>query len=327
MKSQCEERVEEFSLSIGDRFRIETYVVDSSYLNVFAISDFKRRCVVGVSEGLLIKLNRSQLEAVIAHEVSHLVQGDSLLSSVSSSISLSGYYILDLLDALLKTCISRAKEYRADATAVRMTRNPLALAEALYIISKGWHGDHLPSEALSPIFIVNPRHSKLDEKEGLFANLFATHPPINKRINILLDMAHADLKILESSAKERVSVTEVIPISFPTVQKFWYVSNEGKWDGPFNLVQLSQLTWLTPNTWVKGDGDDKIKPAYIDKELSDIFRGNIPISPDNFSCPLCRQGLESVYYEGVLFFAHLFDLWSKNVSGRVYRNFTALAGD
>lgn len=312
--------IEEIKVATGGRFPITPCVINSHYLNAFAIADFKGNCVIGVTEGLLIKLTRRQLEAVVAHEASHLLWGDCLLTTVTTSIV--GVYsalfrtisrrfrnlltvivisVLHFMSLLLNSWISREKEYRADATAVRLTREPLGLAESLYLISRGWRGQYLAGEELAPIFIANPRPARWDEKEGLTADLFATHPPIEKRINVLLGLAHSNFPLLEKSVQGRSPQKEAVTISLPVSKEAWFVcDNEGKWQGPFGQEQLSGLGWLLPTSWVKLENNQEIKPAYEYKELSAIFRQGNSASAGNFNCPVCQQGLEQIYYEGVL---------------------------
>ena len=92
-----------------------------------------------------------------------------------------------ILAPLIRLAISRTREYYADATASYMTRNPRALAEALYKISQDSRVEELEKRAsMSAMCIANPL-----KKNNFFAYLsgvFATHPPIEKRINALLDM-------------------------------------------------------------------------------------------------------------------------------------------
>ena len=116
--------------------------------------------------------------------------------------------LLKFIGYLGSLFISRQREYRADALSVRMTRNPLALAEALHIIDQRWKGGGMPGEAMDAIFILSPRQSAVDDNEDMFSDLFSTHPPIKKRIAILLDMAHAkgtDLDQALERAKARAS--------------------------------------------------------------------------------------------------------------------------
>src|SRR5665811_219893 len=93
------------------------------------------------------------------------------------------------LSYLLNMFISRQREYRADAAAVRMTRNPIALAETLHLLSRSWRGAGFIGSSFAMLCIVNPEATLLDESEGFWADRLSTHPPLEKRIAILLNMA------------------------------------------------------------------------------------------------------------------------------------------
>lgn len=327
--------MDEVSTATGG-MRIEPMVIYSGYCNAFALADFKGQTVIGVTEGLLSKVNRRQLEAVIAHEASHLVWGDCLLATISCSVAgvysgllkmitsgwrgeggavyrrRSGGYagaaglllialiaFMKFLTLFLNTWISRERELRADATAVRLTRDPLSLAESLYIISGGWRGNQLPAEELAPIFIMTPRSSRLEESSGFFANLFTTHPPTKKRIDILLDMGHADFETLKSGIKEKPRIQDEVPISSSSNSKIWYTQNKEKRLGPFNLIDLSKLDWLTPFTLITTENNKLAKPAHEYKEINAMLKKGLPFSIAVQTCPACEQGLERIYYEGV----------------------------
>ncbi|MEW6109894.1 MAG: zinc metalloprotease HtpX [Nitrospirota bacterium] len=325
--------VDEVSVATGG-MRIEPYVIPSGYFNAFALSDLKRRAVIGVTEGLLTKINRRQLECVIAHEAAHLIHGDCLQATVSCSMAsvyaglsrmiLSGWegessslyrqrsgfplrslplisviFIMRFLTLLLNTWISREREFRADATAVRLTRDPLGLAESLYLISNEWHGNFLPVDELSPIFIINPGRNKLEENYGFFADLFATHPPIKKRLDILLEMGHADYSALKSCIKKIPGNHVEIPISSPERKRVWYALNEKIWHGPFSLADLANIQWLSPFTWVTTEDEMQVKSAFEYKEINSMLKKGLPQDLRITSCPSCEHMLERVYYEGI----------------------------
>ncbi|MDD2655026.1 MAG: M48 family metalloprotease, partial [Candidatus Omnitrophica bacterium] len=248
--------VDEVSIAIGGR-HIEPYVIPTSALNAYSLVDFQDNAVIGVTEGLLARLNRSQIEAVVGHEAGHIVSGDSFNATVICSLSeiyketvsrlgqgtrefrLRGkggvlillifivLTIMNFLNQLLNTFISRQREYRADAVSVRLTRNPLALAEALRLISQKWHGSGINGENIESIFIVSPNVRSIEEQEGLAADLFATHPPIDKRVNILLDMAHLDEKTLDENIKNMIRVSPIAKAEFKegvsSDKKRWFV--------------------------------------------------------------------------------------------------------
>jgi heat shock protein HtpX len=95
-----------------------------------------------------------------------------------------------IIARLLALAVSRTREYLADSSAVQLTRNPAGLASALRKIAT-WGGViEVANQGTAHLFISDPLRRKLSEKEGLFADLFSTHPPIMKRIEILERMAH-----------------------------------------------------------------------------------------------------------------------------------------
>ena len=328
--------VDEVSVATGGK-KIEAVVIPSTAMNAFALADFSGRSVIGITEGLLARLSREQLEAVVGHEAAHIVAGDCLATTVTSSLfelyngclkaielvmrsersssysqsrrrgGTAGFnalifviylilMVMRFFSYLVRMFISREREFRADAVAVRLTRNPLALAEALYGISFHWRGESLAAEELSSIFIVNPKFSMLDEREGFFADLFATHPPVNKRLSVLLNMAHAKRDFVESAvAAQDQQPREVIPEN-PRAAPQWMVFSEGQWQGPFELEKIAQLKGVKSDTWVQRLGD-QVKMAYEDKDVAGLFNKK-PVSKDVLNCPRCRISVFELDYEG-----------------------------
>ena len=333
--------IEEVSVATGG-MKMEAVVVPTMAMNAFAIADFSGRAVIGVTEGMLARLTRAQLEAVVGHEAAHIVTGDCLATTVTSSLfelysgMLRGFellfrgggsgrryssaesrgggapavvflmliYILlvmtKTLSQMVRLFISRQREYRADAIAVRLTRDPLSLAEALYAIAYRWRGAGLAAQELEAIFTVNPVYSTLDEQKGLFADMFSTHPPVEERIGILLNMAHADA---ESLVKEVERKTKRPRISAPQVSvdsKEWLVQKDGEWKGPFNVAQLPVLGWITPETWVQPVGEDKVKMVYEDSDIQQAFYKTVRGKDGGaYLCPRCHMALQPLSYEGV----------------------------
>jgi heat shock protein HtpX len=87
--------------------------------------------------------------------------------------------------------VSRRREYLADASGAELTRNPLALASALEKIDAQAGPTRSINQGTAHLCIADPKGSYLNSKEGFVADLFATHPPIQKRIQALRDMAYA----------------------------------------------------------------------------------------------------------------------------------------
>jgi heat shock protein HtpX len=219
--------VEEVTIAAGLPKPPEVYVIEDAALNAFATGRDPQHAAVAVTRGLMQRLDREEMQGVLAHELSHVRNYDirfaMLVGVLVGMVALiadfflrwtfwgsmgrrrgsdSGggegqmiFMIVAIVLAILaplaaysvQFAISRRREYLADATAVELTRNPLGLARALNDIA----GDPRPlrsaNRATAHLFIANPlKGKKLKETAGLFD----THPPIQKRIAILLDMAH-----------------------------------------------------------------------------------------------------------------------------------------
>ncbi len=192
------------------------YVINDDAPNAFATGRDKDHAVVAVTTGLLRRLERNELEGVIAHELSHIGNKDILLMSVvvvlvgmiaiisdmftrsmlwggsrrdenkgGGVVAIIGLVLVVLspiIATLIKLAISRKREYLADASAVLLTRYPEGLASALEKISAYKEPMKSVSGATAHLFISNPFGGKS------IGNLFSTHPPVEKRIAILREM-------------------------------------------------------------------------------------------------------------------------------------------
>ena len=211
--------VENLCMSQGMSMPKINIIYDDS-LNAFASGINDRTYTITLSSGIIKKLNDEELEAVIGHELTHIRNRDvrlliisivfvgifSMLTEITfyaithirvrSNSKGSGGIFLFMLVALLiaaigflfaslmRFAISRKREYMADAGAAEMTKNPLALANALRKISADPAIEAVQRKDIAQLFIQNPKK----KTKGLYSKLsglFATHPPIEKRIEIL----------------------------------------------------------------------------------------------------------------------------------------------
>jgi heat shock protein HtpX len=192
------------------------YIINEDQPNAFATGRDKNHAVIAVTRGLLERLERVELEGVIAHELAHIGNKDMLLQTIT--VTLVGFvailsdwflrlsrfsykrerekgseilFIFAILAAILAPiaaqlihfAISRKREFLADATGALITRYPEGLARALEKIASYPYSMKVASNATAHLFIVNPfRGSKI-------ANLFSTHPPIEERIKALREMS------------------------------------------------------------------------------------------------------------------------------------------
>ena len=209
------------NLAIGDGLpKPKIYIINDPSPNAFATGRDPTHAVVCVTTGILERLNKVELEGVIAHELSHVKNYDIRVMAVVAILvgslalladmflrsmwfrgrdddreSSNGIFmiigiILALLSPIIATliqlAISRKREFLADASGVLLTRYPEGLASALEKISKDPHTLRTATNATAHLFITNPFKGK--EAQSWFANLFNTHPPIEERIKILRSM-------------------------------------------------------------------------------------------------------------------------------------------
>jgi len=312
--------MQEMHVVTGNRRKMQCVVIPSFSLNALAVADLKGQAAIGITEGLLSRLTRPQLEAVIAHEAHHVLSGDCLETTVAASLfgayssamekltDTSGgrsftsptfllAWVLLQLSSLLNMFISREREYRADAASVRMTRNPIALAETLHLLSRSWRGAGFIGSGFEMLCIVNPQATALDEAEGFWADLFSTHPPLRKRMDILLNMARVSIAELDAKTRKAAATSA----QEPSVRLHYAMSPRQQWQGPFTPDELAVLPWLSPLTWITRGKDHPVERASKEQLINAIFLSRLseeerPLS--NFSCPSCSQPLVTEAYEG-----------------------------
>lgn len=194
------------------------YVIEDPAPNAFATGRDPDHAVICATTGLLAKLNRTELEGVVAHEMSHIGNYDTRLMSIVtilvglvtllSDILLRTRFrgrsdreegnlgailfivgiVLALLSPLvaqlIQLAISRRREFLADATGASITKYPEGLASALEKLGSDKTPLRSANKATSHLFIVNPLKNR-QGSVGWFASLFNTHPPISERIKAL----------------------------------------------------------------------------------------------------------------------------------------------
>ena len=209
---------------------------------------------------------------------------------------------------LLNMAISRQREYLADATAIRMTRNPIAMAEALLRVSQCWRG--FADDSLAPIFILSPSDKGLEESNSFFSTLMTTHPPLQDRLKVLLGMAHSDLPtVIKSVIAQDQSVydqrtvlpdTQTAPVADSSSNPLlWYIRQDLKWTGPFNIDQIKNQPDFTPETWICRSEDRKVMKAREESNLYPLFQNTLAQSTSASNlCPRCLQSMSSFQYEG-----------------------------
>lgn len=196
------------------------YIVDDPSPNAFATGRNKEHAAVAVHTGILKILNRSELEGVLAHELSHVGNRDTLISTIvvvlAGMVSILSHWFLrasmfgggrnrddkasgvfmivgfvlailaPIFAMLIQLAISRKREFLADASGALLTRYPEGLASALEKISGVGIPSTTATNATSSLYFSNPFSE--GKGPGFLATLFMTHPPMEERIAALRDM-------------------------------------------------------------------------------------------------------------------------------------------
>jgi len=200
----------------------QIYLIPDPAPNALATGRDPDHGMLAVTQGLLNLLDREEMQGVIAHEMSHIGNRDTLTMTLVAVLFGAAVMLADwarralyfgtdrrrgnvlvfllvlllvavtpLLSRLLAMAVSRQREYLADATAVQFTRNPLGLASALEKIGAATSPLRAATQGTAHLFISNPLRRAVDERQGAVADFLSTHPPLAQRIAILRAMAHA----------------------------------------------------------------------------------------------------------------------------------------
>ncbi len=195
------------------------YIIDDTAPNAFATGRDPEHAVIALTSGIISKLDKQELEGVIAHELSHIGNRDMLVATLTTVlvgiivlmadwfrhwaffsrrdnndrgqlglIIMIAAIVLSILAPIfayiMQFAISRKREYLADASSALLTRNPEGLARALEKISADDEALEVANRATAHLYISSPFKSDRDEP-GFFAKLMMTHPPIKDRVAAL----------------------------------------------------------------------------------------------------------------------------------------------
>ena len=191
----------------------KVYTIENDSPNAFATGRNPQHATVAVTTGIRRLLTRRELGAVLAHEMAHVGNRDTLIMTVVAAIAgaismlalmaqfaaifgggrgrgggnifvlLFIAILMPLVATLVRMAISRAREYQADATGAHTSRDPLSLASALEKLEAGAHARPMKvAEGVAHLFIVNPLSGKSMVK------LMSTHPPVSERVRRLRQM-------------------------------------------------------------------------------------------------------------------------------------------
>ncbi|MBU1000491.1 M48 family metallopeptidase [Patescibacteria group bacterium] len=195
------------------------YIIEDSATNAFATGRNPKNSAIALTSGILQKLNKQELEGVIAHELSHVGNRDTLVMATVSvlvgTIALASDFFLrsmwfggrdrnskgsaifvvlaliaailaPIIATLIQLAVSRRREFLADASGALLTRYPQGLAQALQKISSDREPLEVANRGTAHLYIVNPLKGK--NAAGWLVGLFNTHPPVEARIKALNEM-------------------------------------------------------------------------------------------------------------------------------------------
>ena len=269
--------VEEMKIASGLEKMPDIYIIDDPALNAFATGRDPSRASVAITSGLLDRLNRDELQGVIAHEISHIKNRDVLLMALTAillgSIVMLAWYgtrmlffssiggrrsssgggqaqiiilVVGLVFIILAPifaqfiyfAISRKREYLADASSALYTRYPEGLASALEKLGASTGQLKTANKATAPMYIINPFR-----KKGMAAsNLSATHPPLKERVRILRSMAGGASFSQYDQAYRQVHKTQTGMISTTTIAAAGAASLRGaKAEEPAQVKESSHI--------------------------------------------------------------------------------------
>jgi heat shock protein HtpX len=229
---QLQNVVDEMAIASGLP-RPHVYVVPDDDPNAFATGRDPEHASIAVTRGLLGALDRDELQAVVAHEMSHIRNYDIRLmmiiaalvgavvlladwsrrmmwfggigggrrgrdrdggGGVVMAIAIIAIVLAPIAAQMLAMAVSRQREYLADASGAELTRNPGALADALERIESHAEPTKSIKQGAAHLCIADPLGKRVGLKEGLWSDVFATHPPMAKRIAMLRQMAYQPTK-------------------------------------------------------------------------------------------------------------------------------------
>jgi heat shock protein HtpX len=198
------------------------YIIEDSAPNAFATGRDPEHAAIAFTSGILGKLEKTELEGVVAHELSHIGNRDILISTIATvlvgtiilivdwssrsalfgrgrddndnnnGIGLIVIILLSILAPisaqLLQMAVSRKREFAADADGALLTRYPEGLARALEKISRDTEELEVANRATAHMFIVSPLQGERNKKTSWLSKAFMTHPPVEERIAKLRGM-------------------------------------------------------------------------------------------------------------------------------------------
>jgi heat shock protein HtpX len=325
--------------------RVNAYIAPSLAVNCMALIEADGTPAVVTSEGMLAKCSRDELQGAVAHELAHILSGDAYcvtlvcsMTSLFETIAAQGgeaavspgpggdataggaafllFGPLGVMMRCLSCLVSREREYLADAKAAEMTRNPMALATAIYKAHLDYSllgGYHM---SYSPLFLVAPQSEDKANDEGWWADLWTTHPPIRKRLAAVAAMAFAtEREVMRAvwESRRRAANAERPELrgsfegeagdealgprqaGFQDPKTLEIRNAAGQWEGPFSPADIVAMSHFGPSILLRDAGSGLEAPANQFRAIQQLLSAGGRAG----RCPSGHGALRSIRYEGV----------------------------
>lgn len=326
--------VQEAVVALGGKITILPMIIPTTGANICSVQA-RNGSAICATEGLLAKLTRGELAAVVAREAARIAENDARLTTITcglvnvfdkiadtmaesgeaamgvgrplrgvggrAAIAAGTTWIVARMAhgvlSFLFMALSRDRGFLADACGVHMSKDPIGLAEALLTIGEGYRGGGDVRPGYEALYLVDPSPSPFSESGGFFS-IFATHPNTPERIKKLLVWAHADVSALKGPDKKATLRRAENQKSETDKKEEFFVRENEKWRGPYLATQMLAMGILKPDTWIALVAGDEIMRASNHPGLMDMLA---PRNLKNFStskCPRCKMSLLKKTYEG-----------------------------
>jgi hypothetical protein len=196
---------------------------------------------VVISEGMISSLNRDELQGVVAHEMAHILRGDSVFLGISASLTNVVYRLADFFRPELSNIElgKKSEDTRLFLFVVGGVYLVFFMAYVLMRFLSCFIGRE--REEYSPLFIMAPKLRSIDSREGFLGRLFSAHPPMGKRLFNLLSMAHQsfnELQTVDEKSKAVYTLSETFVPAKRTKEKT-------------RRSAMNQLgLWTEPGSWI-----------------------------------------------------------------------------
>ncbi|HNT34882.1 MAG TPA: zinc metalloprotease HtpX, partial [bacterium] len=294
----------------------------------------------------LADCTRDEIQAVAAHELAHILRGDALYvtfvcslvnvferlreffepstatsgdtqhrDAAGGSLIYVAAWLSSTMMLLFSALLSRQREFMADAAAVELCRDPMALSRAIYKANTRYSQVGGTSDVYSPIFIVDPRSVGLEDDSGFFGRLFGSHPAAMKRIERLAAMAGkratdvlGEIRDIQKERSRNKTVIKHFVSSHPeqdagvqSEDPTWLACDgKGQWHGPYRVEELVFLPFFTTRVRVRNLIENQAGLASDFKPIVELLNraGTHARHPDSNQCPRCKVALSQSLYEG-----------------------------